>query len=84
MAQYGVCLTHSDIENSRNDFINQNWILIDLCYTASYINKKELLFNVQNCNHGKYMRVYTNGRHHDYKHQGTIKLLTFDLLFNEK
>ena len=40
MSQYELCSACSAIENCRNYLINNNWRLIDSCYTVSYINIK--------------------------------------------
>ena len=45
--------------------INQDWILIDSCYTFSYVMNPSILSDIKDFDPDTAIRVFTNSRHLD-------------------
>ena len=51
----------------QKDLINNNWILINSCYTVSYVMNPYLIPDNKDCHPNTDIHVITNGGHLDYK-----------------
>ena len=77
-------MNQSTKEAPTHNIINPNWILLNTCSTISYIRNNSLVQNIQPCDAGEELRAYTNYVHQDYEHTATLKLLPFEVFFNEQ
>ena len=82
--QVGLTMTQTTKEAPTTNIINPNWILLDTCSTISSIRNKSLVQNIQPCDTVEELRAYKNGGNQYYDHTATFKMLTFEVLFNEK
>ena len=80
----GLTVTKTTKEAPTTNIIKPNWILLETCLTISSIRSKILVQNIQPCYAGKELRAYTIGGHQDYDHTATLKLLPFEVFFNEQ
>ena len=50
---------------------------MDTCSTISSIRNNNIVQSIQPCDAGQELRAYTNGKHRDYYHTATLKMLPF-------
>ena len=61
MVQYGACLTVATPTRVHTEILNKDWVLLDSCSTVSYVLNEGLLKQVEYCDQGQELRVYSSG-----------------------
>ena len=59
----GTGLLYIRVGFSQNSYgmILSSWILLDICFTSSLCNNKEIIENICDCTSDETLMVYTNG-----------------------
>ena len=63
--------------------MNNNWILLDSCYTISCAKNDLIVSKVTVIPPEEHIRVYINGGHMDYTMRGILDILPMDIYVND-
>ena len=80
--KYGISFTKKAIE--RKEIIKPEWIILESCFTISFVSKHDILKSVKECNTDEKLRVYTSSEYLDYCHMVTLKYLSLDVFMNHR
>ena len=70
--------------NSNEDIINENWILLNTCSTVNVCRNASIITDIRTCNNDKELTIVTNGGSQDYNQIGFFKYLPIPIYYNPK
>jgi hypothetical protein len=83
MTQFGVTLTQR-MDNSDNNMITMNMLLLDSCSTMSGVNNSNIVQNIHPVEVNEQMRVISSRGHFDYHQKATLNLFDMPVYFNKQ
>jgi hypothetical protein len=80
----GIGCTQIVLTQDKHDgMINNNWILLDTCSTASVCSNTNLVRNIQDCSPSETLHIVTNGGAQIFNKQGDLNILPLKVHVNE-